>query len=494
MGQTKTNDFSMAYAFEASPGVLGGSPIWKTIEPNGIPSFGDTISKVARNPISKNRQRRKGVTTDQDSAVEVEHDLTMDPFIDFARAFVGAAFVGRAEWDVTATITTAFTVLTSGYTPVVNDLVFARGFPDAVNNGLHVVNGVPTTTSVTVVTTLTADASPPTNAVLEVAGRRGAVGDLEIDANGDLISTLLDFTTLALTPGQAIWIGGEATANQFAEQVTSDTNYGFARVVSVATNLITLDKRRSVFTLDDGATKLVDIYFGRFLRNVPVDDGDYEELTLHFEGAFVNLEPGPATGYEYSIQNWASEMTIDIPLTEKATATFNFIGSTTEEIVTTQKTGADTPIQPVRTGAFGTSSDVARLRLQQVDETGLTTCFKSLSITISNNVEPEKCIGVLGASFINRGNFDINLEAQLLFTNSAVTKAIKDNETVGLDLALDNGDGGIFIDIPAMTMGGGDREFPVNQSILINTSGEAFGDPVLNTSIGITLFPFVPQV
>ena len=48
MGQTKTNDFQMAYAFEASPGVLGGSPIWKTIEPNNIPAFGDTISKVAR--------------------------------------------------------------------------------------------------------------------------------------------------------------------------------------------------------------------------------------------------------------------------------------------------------------------------------------------------------------------------------------------------------------------------------------------------------------
>ena len=45
------------------------------------------------------------------------------------------------------------------------------------------------------------------------------------------------------------------------------------------------------------------------------------------------------------------------------------------------------------------------------------------------------------------------------------------------------------VDIPSMTLGGGDREFPVNESVLINTTAQAFGDPVLNTSIGISIIP-----
>lgn len=51
---------------------------------------------------------------------------------------------------------------------------------------------------------------PPANVELDVTGVQGASGDIEIDANGDLTSTILDFTTLNLTPGQMIFIGGDS--------------------------------------------------------------------------------------------------------------------------------------------------------------------------------------------------------------------------------------------------------------------------------------------
>jgi hypothetical protein len=44
-----------------------------------------------------------------------------------------------------------------------------------------------------------------------------------------------------------------------------------------------------------------------------------------------------------------------------------------------------------------------------------------------------------------------------------------------------------------MTLGGGDREFPVNESILVNTTAQAFGDPTLGTSLGVSLFPYAPS-
>lgn len=505
MGQTKTNNFSMSYAKETSPGVLGGSPEWKLLEPNNIPTFGAETETVAREPISKRRQRRKGKISDLSSSVEVEHDTTMDPLEDFIGSFVVANWQGTMPQAVQSCDADSFTVLDNSITFAVDDLVHVRGMTNAVNNGLHVVNGVPTATDITVATALTVEASAPSNAVVERAGIRGAAGDFEINASGNLISTAQDFTLLPLFPGQTIWIGGEAAANQFFEQGNSDTNYGYARIVTVSANELVLDKKTSTFVLDDGtdtgsggSNRQIDLFFGRFLRNVDVDDADYIEDTYHFEGAYDNLENSPSgPGYEYAIGNYANELTLTLPETDKSTMTVGFIGIDTEDIVDAagRKTGAANALEPVRVDSFGTSTDIARIRLSQIDENGLTTCFRNATITLQNNVEPEKCLGTLGSPFINLGNFFVNLEATILFTEKLVIKAIKDNETVSMDFVLDNSDGAISFDIPAMTLGGGAREFALNRSITASLTGEAYGDPQwFNASILVSNFPFVPTV
>ena len=98
----------------------------------------------------------------------------------------------------------------------------------------------------------------------------------------------------------------------------------------------------------------------------------------------------------------------------------------------------------------------------------------------------------LGAKYMNFGNFEVNVDAQLVFSDAGVAAAIRNNTTLSMDFGLKNDDGALFIDIPAIALGGGGRDFPVNESVLINTTGEAFADPTLNTSIGISLFPIVP--
>ena len=73
--------------------------------------------------------------------------------------------------------------------------------------------------------------------------------------------------------------------------------------------------------------------------------------------------------------------------------------------------------------------------------------------------------------------------------------AIKNNTTVTFTAILANDDGALALDLPSMTFGGGDREYPVDQSVLVNITGETFNDPVgtiPNVSLGISLFPNVP--
>jgi len=491
MGRSLTNNLSLQYAIEESIGILPAQPDWKLLEPNAINTFGATVVTVPRSPISKNRQRRKGSITDLDSAVEFDADLTLDSFIDFIEGFCFATFQGPisthpTEVDVDSYIIPAITAAFDAST-----LVFARGFLNTANNGLKVVDAGATTTDVPVTTTLIAETPASTrNATLEEAGFRFATGDLEVDANGNFITTVKDMTELGLIPGQAIWVGGSVTLNQFAVAA----NTGYARVVSVTAHLMVLDKKYQVFTIDDGATKEIDLHYGRFCKNVSVDDSNFIERSFHVEGAYQDLANPSGNEYEYAKGNFCNTLGFELPLTDKATVGFAFIGTDTDPPVEVgdRAQNADTPRVPVQTTAFNTSADIARLRITEFDETGLTTDFKSVTMNINNNVSPEKVLGLLGAKYMNTGNFEIDFESQLLFTDKRVTAAIRANETLTLDFVVSNDDGAIFVDIPSLTLGGGDREYPVNESILINTTAQAFGDETFGSSLHVSLFPYIP--
>ena len=99
----------------------------------------------------------------------------------------------------------------------------------------------------------------------------------------------------------------------------------------------------------------------------------------------------------------------------------------------------------------------------------------------------------MGARFMNIGNFEVDIEAQMLFTNKGIVQAVRDNTTLTMDFSIRNSDGAILVDIPAMTLGGGDREYPVNESILVNATSAAFGDATFNASIMVSMFPYAPN-
>ena len=101
----------------------------------------------------------------------------------------------------------------------------------------------------------------------------------------------------------------------------------------------------------------------------------------------------------------------------------------------------------------------------------------------------EKVLGFLGNRLINVGNFDVGIEAQMLFTSREIISAIRGNETVTMDFVIKNTDGIIVGDLPSMTLGGGGRDYPLNESVLVNITAEAFQDDAFGTSVGISLIP-----
>lgn len=508
MGRVLSNNTTLQYAIELTetdPNLIGvlpgedgqpGLPTWYELEPNAIGTIGAEISTVARNPISKNRQRRKGTIVDLDSSADFEQDLTISAFEDFVEGFVFSKFIGAGNYPATAVTAPNTYVATGSPVLVANTLVYGVGFTNAANNGLKicVAGGAPG--SVVVLETLITE-TPPASAKVEVAGFRTATGDLSVDVTTNPGQILIDsaagiFTSagLGIEPGCEVWFGGEESTNQFFEP----QNRGFLRVLEVTASQLVCDKPKVPWVDEAGATQSVDIYVGRFLRNVAVDDADFLERSFQFEVGYDNLGATGNTEYEYSKGNYCNTVAFGLPLTDKSTFNPTFIGTDTLSPQGNRKPNADTPIRPIKNTAFNTTQDCARLRITDIDGTGITTDFKSLTLTLNNNVSPEKVLCVLGARFMNYGNFEVDLETQVLFTSSAVVSAIRENTTVGLDFSLRNDNGGIFVDVPSMTLGGGGKDFPVNESVLVNLTGQAFIDDVLRYSIGITEFTYLPTI
>ncbi len=514
-GQVKTNNVGLSYARQTALGVLPTTG-WQQVEPNAISTFGATITTVARTPISINRQRRKGTVTDLDSALEYDADLTLSSFRDHAEGFMFAQGVNTdvTQLDATAAETTgdSYTGLTAFTAEQadkfeVGTLLWVSGGTLEANNGLKSLDTDASTsgTALSVNENLTDETAA---FKVSFAGFRIAAGDSPTWTwdGGEQQATLAGVSgigttlfALGMTRGQFVHIGSiaalaGAVQNGFQNTAANDM-FGYVRVLSMTANTVVFDKVGDALQFTDGTAPAtaVDIVFGEFLRNVAVNDPDFCEIAYTYEASFPGLGDGTAgntdTSYQYALDNFVNTLGFNLPLTDKATVSYAFIGTDTQNPTTTQQTGADSAVTPTQVVAFNTSSDIARLRITDVDETGLTTDFKSLTMNINNNASPEKVLGRLGARFINTGNFEIDIESQLLFTNPLVVAAIRDNQTLSMDFIIKNDDGVIAVDIPSMTLGDGSREFPVNESVLINTTAQAFEDPQLGTSIGISLFP-----
>lgn len=501
-GRTLTNNCNIQFTTETSLGVLPGSPTWAGIEPNAnISKWGADIKVTPRDPISRLRQRRKGEVTDLDSDVELEADVTMDSIQDLAQGLYMSAWKGGLVWQgkdgtaPTAIAATSITVPNIGSALAQGTLVYLRGFTNAANNGVKLVGAGSTTTSIVITGGVVE--TPPANASVEVCGFQATVAaDIQLDASGNLIATALNFTTLPLNVGQYISVGDSTNAAfMFASSVpATGANYGLARIDQIAAGKLTLSRRAGTgtWTVDAAAGKTIRFMFGRWIRNVASDHADALTPSYQFEIVYKDLGGPGVDYYEYPLGNWVDKLELNLPLTNKATLKYGLMGTNTLAPTTSRATNAAAGRTPTRTAELATVGDIARLRLINTDESGLSTDFKSLKITINNNVTREKVLGTLGAKYMAAGNFEVDVDAECLFTNFDVIVAMLANRTVAIDYALKNGDGGFVMDLPALMLGGNKKTFPKNESVHLGWKGMSFVDPTLGYSASLSIFPYQP--
>lgn len=503
-----SNLTGLRYARESSLRVLPGSggvdAVWHPLEPNSYNDFGANYAKTARNPINAARQRKKGATTDMDASGGFNQDLTIDNSHDLLQGFFFAAMRQKAT---TASLNGAAVVISA--VDGTNDqfeaasglgsfklgaLVKASGFTNAINNGIHYIDGVAAGALDT--TTNLVTETPPAGAKVETVGFQLVADEAAIALNGSLVrltASTTDLTTLGLIAGEWIFVGGDASINHF------DDNIGFARIKTIAAGYLEFDKVTWASPANEAGTGLtIRLFFGNVLRN-EFDPTLITKRTYNLERTLGVSDLGALTQAEYLEGAVANELTLNVPEADKINMDLSFvaIAHTTRGSDVGPKPGTRLTL-PANAEAFNTTENLPRIRLSLVDPadatvTPLFAFATDLTLTVNNNVTVNKALGVLGGFDTSIGTFEVGGSLNVYFSDVAAIAAIRDNSDVTLDFAMVQENTGFLFDVPLLSLGDGRLDVQQDQAIMLPLENSA-----AESDYGYTLlmmhFPYLPDL
>lgn len=360
------------------------------------------------------------------------------------------------------------------------------------------------------------DETPTANARIQHVGHQGTSGDLTITNSGTsvafpvLASTSLNFTTLPLQIGQWMWIGGDASAMEFA---TAADN-GWARIRSIAAHAIMFDKTSNEMVTDSGASQTVQFFFGKFLINQPLPQNQVRR-TYHLERTLGQPVAGStATQAEYIVGAVPNELTFNMTTAEKITLDMTFLGTDYQTIdytgtILSQVMGASAPTL-AREDAYNTTSDVSRAKITVLGSTPAndlpagqgafdaapTPLFAEvteLKFVIKNNLKPNKAVAKLGPFEVTAGFFEGSGTVQAYFNTVDAVEAVRNNVDASLDFAVARGNAGIVFDLPLLTLMTKGLDIKINEPIMLPLDMNMGADRNFNFTFGMGWFPYLPN-
>lgn len=496
-----SNITGLRYAEEETLKVLPVTPVWRVLEPNSYSDFGGQITTVARNPINPSRQRKKGVTTDLDASGGFNQDFVLS----LMRLLQGFFFADIRQkptnlpMNGTQILCTSVAASTDKYlfgadpgAFAVNNLFKASGFTETANNGLKLCSATDAD-DVTVAAGLADEASPPAGAKLEVVGHQFAAGDVSIALNGNyvrLVSASINPSTLfSLVPGEWVWLGGDGAGTKFAN------NVGAARVNAVTATYIEFDKTSWEGATEAGGTLTVQIFFGNVLKNES-DPTLIKRRTYQVERTLGRDANGVMS--EYLVGAVPNEVTINMPQADKITIDVTFVALDNEQRNGT--TGVKSGTRPAlsKEDAFNTSSDFTRIKMALVDPTDssplpLFAYSTEMSVSVNNNVTPNKALGVLGGFDTSAGTFEVSGNNTAYFATVEAVAAVRNNGDVTIDALLAKGNEGFVFDMPLISLGDGRLNVTQDEAITLPLETNAAEGKQGHTLL-VQHFPYLPDI
>lgn len=345
--------------------------------------------------------------------------------------------------------------------------------------------------------------TPSTAARLQVVGYQFASGTLNVDVLHVLprlvvVSGGFDPRTLNLVPGQFIFIGGDSAGKKFV--ATNDG--GWARVKSVSSTYIELDKTTETMTGETGTALTVQIFFGKVLKNEH-DKTLIKRRSFQIERDLGQLDEAVAAHQgEYLVGAVANEFTLNVKQADKLNADVTFVAQDHEARTQAQglKSDAASVSAPDLAGedAYNTSSHVARLRMTILDPTNanptpLFAYLTDLTTVVNNNVKPNKAVSVLGAFDLTAGQFAVSGKVTAYFADVNAVSAVRNNADVSLDYIFARDNYGFAYDVPLIALGDGRASVEQDNPVTLPLDMNAAADRVFNHTLLVEYFPYLPD-
>lgn len=356
-----------------------------------------------------------------------------------------------------------------------DDIVRLSGFSNNENNQQFVVTSS-TTTNIDGASGTVTEASSPVGARVKKVGVKGAAGDI-VAATGpnSLTSTSLDFTTLGLTEGMWLKLGGSASANQFDTAANND----FVRILSISANQLTFDIVPTGWSADTASGKEIYIFIPDYVRNGTTQfshsiEQSYLDIGRHQK--FTGMVVG--------------SMSLSMDSQSIIGTTFTFTGKR-GEYDTSGFSGATYFRRQSRT-ALNTSSNVGKFAEGGTEISG-TNLVTSASVDITNNLRARTAVGSLGATSIGAGTSDITGSLSTYFDTEDLLNKVISNTDTSMQFSLkDNGGAVTFLDLPRMKFSSGSTSISGrNDDVMAELEFQALADPVLGFQAQMLFFDSV---
>lgn len=206
-------------------------------------------------------------------------------------------------------------------------------------------------------------------------------------------------------------------------------------------------------------------------------------------------------GYQYIEGCVASQLTITMNAASKVTCELAFTGIQTEEVEYSGGAGAKAGQRPnlnALVPAYNTTSDFGKISVADkvfgTNGSSLVNYLRDMTLVISNNTQPVKALGKLGAIDISVGDFNISGQMTAYFTDVATITAVKTNADVTVDFALVHGNSGMLFDVPLLALGNARANVVKDQPIELPLSQDAAWDGTFDWVLSCTVFDYLPTL
>ncbi|MCL8382055.1 phage tail tube protein [Xanthobacter aminoxidans] len=478
---TESNRVRMTWVDEVTPGTTPNTPRMRAVRYTGEtlaykPNFTNSEEirddRMNADPIKVGESNSGPVNTEFSFPVDgTPHSSWLASL--FANAWANTPVRdndGTADSIITqVTASTGVVAVATGAAFAVGHLVRTSGFGTAGNNGLFKITTGSATVPAVGAGLLTDEAAPPAAARMKVVGLQGASGDLVAAADG-ITSTTLDFTTLGLVVGQWIKVGGTGAAFRFA---TEGCN-GWARIIAIAANKLTLDNLPGTWATDTGTGKTLRVFFGDQLKNgVTKKFGTVER---GFMGQSV-----PTYIVQKGMLANQGEITLDTGAQIKAT--YTFMGLTGSASTTSLDSSPDA----------ATTNQVmsAAVNVGRISQGGAVVAgpnfVKNMSVSINNNarvIEAIRSDGLVGPVDINLGENSTEVTLNTYFGSSAYYAAFLAGASTNVASVIAKNGQAVVLAVPRMTgTDGNPSAGGKNQDVMVSFKAMASIDPLTNAHV-----------